>query len=117
MITLPVISAVTPVTSVAIGIGLLGETPGTGLAGALAAALAVAVTGAALAFLARSAGQSEPQHQPGIQHQPRTQHQPGTQHQPEAQRPPEAPRLSDLPPWPRRPELVAACRGAVESTS
>lgn len=54
MITLPVISVVTPLASVAIGIGLLGETPRLGTAG-LAAAVAVAVvTGLALAFLARS---------------------------------------------------------------
>jgi drug/metabolite transporter (DMT)-like permease len=55
LITLPVISAVTPVASVAIGIGLLGERPGSGLAGDLGAAAAVLVTGLALAFLARSA--------------------------------------------------------------
>ena len=55
LITLPVISAVTPVASVVIGIGLLGERPGNGLAGALGAAAAVLVTGLALAVLARSA--------------------------------------------------------------
>ena len=60
MITLPIISAVTPVTSVAIGIGLLGETPGRGLAGGVAAGFAVLATGLALAFLARSAGHPEP---------------------------------------------------------
>lgn len=59
MITLPVISAVTPVASVAIGIGLLGEEPRLG-AGGLAAAVAVAlVTGLALASLARSASVPE----------------------------------------------------------
>jgi drug/metabolite transporter (DMT)-like permease len=60
MVTLPVIAAVTPVTSVAIGIGLLGETPGTGVAGAVAAGLAVLVASVALAFLARSAPHAEP---------------------------------------------------------
>jgi drug/metabolite transporter (DMT)-like permease len=109
MVTLPVISAVTPVTSVAIGIGLLGESPGTGLAGGLGAALAVVVTGAALAFLARSAGQPEPQRVAGLQHPPQS-HRP-----PEQQRPPEVHPQLQLPPWPRRspgPELVPACRGA-----
>jgi drug/metabolite transporter (DMT)-like permease len=60
MITLPLISAVTPVTSVILGIGLLGETPGTGLAGGLGAAAAVLVTGLALAWLARTSSQPEP---------------------------------------------------------
>ncbi len=60
MITLPIISAVTPVASVAIGLGLLGETPGHGLAGAVAAGFAVLATGLALAFLARSAGARAP---------------------------------------------------------
>src|SRR5487761_726982 len=55
MITLPIIASVTPVASVAIGIGLLGETPQTGLAGGIAAGLAVLVTSVALACLARSA--------------------------------------------------------------
>jgi drug/metabolite transporter (DMT)-like permease len=54
MVTLPIIAAVTPVASVAIGIGLLGETPRTGVAGGIAAGLAVLVTSLALACLARS---------------------------------------------------------------
>jgi drug/metabolite transporter (DMT)-like permease len=127
MVTLPVISAVTPVTSVAIGIGLLGESPGTGLAGGLGAALAVVVTGAALAFLARSAGQLEPQRSPELQPSPMPRRPPATQ------RPAEVQPQPGLPPWPRRPpghyrppaasrppavsrppgpELVPACRGA-----
>jgi drug/metabolite transporter (DMT)-like permease len=53
LITLPVISAVTPVASVAIGLGLLGETPGNGVAGAVGAGLAVLITSLALACLAR----------------------------------------------------------------
>jgi drug/metabolite transporter (DMT)-like permease len=60
MITLPIISAVTPVASVAIGIGLLGETPDAGVAGAVAAGFAVLVTSVALAYLARSAPHPEP---------------------------------------------------------
>jgi hypothetical protein len=63
MVTLPVIAAVTPVASVAVGIGLLGEAPGTGLAGGVAAGLAVLVASLALAFLARSAPHSEPRRQ------------------------------------------------------
>jgi drug/metabolite transporter (DMT)-like permease len=60
MITLPIISAVTPVASVAIGIGLLGETPRVGVPGQVGAGFAVLVTALALAFLARSAPQPEP---------------------------------------------------------
>jgi drug/metabolite transporter (DMT)-like permease len=60
MITLPIISAVTPVASVAIGIGLLGETPRTGVADQIGAGFAVLVTALALAVLARSAPQPEP---------------------------------------------------------
>jgi hypothetical protein len=45
---------VTPVASVAIGIGLLGETPRTGVADGIAAGFAVLVTSLALACLARS---------------------------------------------------------------
>jgi hypothetical protein len=55
MVTLPIIAAVTPVASVAVGIGLLGEAPRTGVAGGVAAGLAVLVTSLALARLARSA--------------------------------------------------------------
>ena len=54
MLTLPVIAAVTPLASVAVGAGLLGEAPGTGAAGAVIAGLAVLVTSLALAYLARS---------------------------------------------------------------
>jgi len=52
ILTLPIIAAVTPVASVAVGIGLLGETPRIGLPGAVAAGLAVLVTSLALARLA-----------------------------------------------------------------
>jgi drug/metabolite transporter (DMT)-like permease len=54
LITLPIISAVTPVASVAIALGLLGETPGNGVASAVGAGVAVVVTSLALACLARS---------------------------------------------------------------
>jgi len=54
MLTLPVIAAVTPLASVAVGAGLLGEAPGTGAAGAATAGAAVLVTSLALAYLARS---------------------------------------------------------------
>ncbi len=55
MVTLPVMAAVTPVASVAVGIGLLGEAPRTGVAAGVAAGFAVLVTSLALACLARSA--------------------------------------------------------------
>jgi len=55
ILTLPIIAAVTPVASVAVGIGLLGETPRIGVAGVVAAGLAVLVTSLALARLAYSA--------------------------------------------------------------
>jgi len=54
MVTLPVIAAVTPVASAAVGIGLLGEAPRIGVAGGVAAGLAVLVTSLALARLASS---------------------------------------------------------------
>ena len=60
MITLPIIAAVTPVASVAVGIGLLGETPRTGVAGGVVAGIAVLITSLALARLARSAPHPEP---------------------------------------------------------
>jgi len=60
MVTLPIIAAVTPVASVAIGIGLLGETPRAGVAGGIGAGLAVLVASVALAYLARSAPHPEP---------------------------------------------------------
>jgi drug/metabolite transporter (DMT)-like permease len=60
MLTLPIIAAVTPMASVAVGIGLLGETPRIGVAGGVAAGFAVLVTSLALARLARSAPHPEP---------------------------------------------------------
>jgi len=65
MVTLPVIAAITPVASVAVGIGLLGEVPRTGVAGGIAAGLAVLVTSLALARLASSVPHPEvPSHGP-----------------------------------------------------
>jgi drug/metabolite transporter (DMT)-like permease len=52
MLTLPVIAAIAPVASVAVGIGLLGEAPRISAAGGVAAGLAVLVTSLALARLA-----------------------------------------------------------------
>jgi len=54
MLTLPVISSVTPIASAAIGIGLLGEAPALSAAGYAGAGAAVLVTSLALAVLARS---------------------------------------------------------------
>jgi len=65
MLTLPVIAAITPVASVAVGIGLLGEVPRTGVAAGVAAGLAVLVTSLALARLACSVPHPEvPSHGP-----------------------------------------------------
>jgi drug/metabolite transporter (DMT)-like permease len=60
MLTLPIIAAVTPVASVAVGIGLLGEAPRTGAVGAVAAGCAVLAASVALACLARSLPPAEP---------------------------------------------------------
>jgi drug/metabolite transporter (DMT)-like permease len=62
MLTLPVIAAVTPVASVAVGIGLLGEAPRVGVAGAVAVGFAVIVASLALACLARSVPHPESRH-------------------------------------------------------
>ena len=62
ILTLPIIAAVTPIASVAVGVGLLGETPRIGVAGMVAAGLAVVVTGLALARLAYSAPHPEVAH-------------------------------------------------------
>ena len=59
ILTLPIIAAVTPVASVAVGIGLLGETPGIGVAAGVAAGVAVLVTSLALACLAYTAPHPE----------------------------------------------------------
>jgi drug/metabolite transporter (DMT)-like permease len=67
ILTLPIIAAVTPVASVAVGVGLLGETPGIGVAGAVAAGFAVLVTSLALARLAYTAPHPELTH-PEVSH-------------------------------------------------
>jgi len=67
MITLPVISAVAPVASVALGIGLLGETPRTSVAGDVLAGFAVLVTSLALGCLARFAPPPESRPEPDDQ--------------------------------------------------
>jgi hypothetical protein len=54
MVTLPIIAAVTPAASAAVGILLLGETPRLGAIGAVAAGVAVLVASLALGWLARS---------------------------------------------------------------
>ena len=54
MVTLPIIAAVTPTASAAVGIAALGETPRLGAAGAVAACFAVLVASLALGWLARS---------------------------------------------------------------
>jgi drug/metabolite transporter (DMT)-like permease len=101
MVTLPIIAAVTPVASVAIGIGLLGETPQTGVAGAVAAAFAVLMTSLALARLARSTPHPEAAIQrskPAI-------------HAPEAATQAPVPPVPDEAPG-RLPELVGAASRA-----
>jgi drug/metabolite transporter (DMT)-like permease len=103
MITLPIISAVQPVASVAIGIWLLGETPRVGAAGQAGAAFAVLVTCLALAFLARSAPQPEPslsaQSSPPAQSSPARSSVPAQSPRPSSlQAPlPKAPPLRDIP--------------------
>jgi drug/metabolite transporter (DMT)-like permease len=67
ILTLPIIAAVTPVASAAVGIGLLGETPGIGVAGGVAAGFAVLVASLALARLAYSAPHPEVSH-PEVPH-------------------------------------------------
>jgi hypothetical protein len=100
MITLPIIAAVTPVASVAVGIGLLGEAPRTGVAGAVAAGFAVLLTSLALACLARSAPHPEPRGQELATHpEPRGQRPAATENA--------VARL--VPAEPRPPAGVAEC--------
>ena len=60
MVTLPIIAAVAPVASVAIGIGLLGETPEPARQAESPRPVAVLIASLALACLARSAPHPEP---------------------------------------------------------
>ena len=64
MITLPVVTVVTPMASLAIGAGLLGETTRLSAAGAAAVGLAVLVTAAGLVTLARHAARPDPARRP-----------------------------------------------------
>ena len=66
MVTLPIIAAVAPVVSVAIGVGLLGETPHAGVAGGVAAGFAVLIASVALAWLACSAHHPDPHVQESV---------------------------------------------------
>jgi hypothetical protein len=102
MITLPVIAAVTPLASAAVGTGLPGEAPGTGLAGGAAAGLAVLIASLALAFLARSAPRPEPRN-----HRPAHRHRGGPAVSPGAARPGSAP----FPTAGRRPPRPPASPG------
>jgi hypothetical protein len=60
MITLPAVSVVTPMASLAVGIGLLGETARLSVPGAFGVGLAVLVTAAGLVTLARLSAQPDP---------------------------------------------------------
>ena len=60
MITLPVVTVVTPMASLAVGVGLLGETTRLGTAGAVVVAGAVLLTVAGLTVLARRAAHQDP---------------------------------------------------------
>jgi drug/metabolite transporter (DMT)-like permease len=93
MITLPIIAAITPVASVAIGVGLLGETPGTGVAGAVTAGVALLVASLALARLAREAPHPEPVKSERVNHEP-------VNHEP----------VNDEQAGERLPVLTGACR-------
>jgi hypothetical protein len=72
MVTLPVIAAVTPMASVAIGIAFLDETARLGAGRTIAAAIVAAGTGTALAILARSAPASRTDRVPPAQQPGRT---------------------------------------------
>ncbi|MGH3215154.1 MAG: hypothetical protein ACRDN1_26225, partial [Trebonia sp.] len=104
MITLPIISAVAPVASVAIGIGILGETPRTGVLGGVAAGAAVLVTSLALACLARL-GQSPPPEAPEAPEAPAAPGSPGSSAR--------SPRLVPSPaPAPDLEPVLAGCATA-----
>jgi hypothetical protein len=64
LITLPLISAVTPAASVAVGFGILGETFHLGITSVVGAGLAVVSTSIALAVLAHSASAHAGGHSP-----------------------------------------------------
>ena len=89
MITLPIISAVAPIASVAIGIGILGEAPRTGLIGGIGAAAAVLVTSLALACLARLAPPPEQLPRPAPAPEPAPEPAFGPDPEPDSDREPE----------------------------
>jgi drug/metabolite transporter (DMT)-like permease len=60
MITLPVVTVVTPMASLAVGVGLLGETTRLSTAGAVVVGGAVLLTAAGLTVLARRAAHQDP---------------------------------------------------------
>jgi len=60
MITLPIVSVITPMASLAVGLGLLGETTRTGAARAVTVGAAVLLTATGLTILARRAAHQEP---------------------------------------------------------
>ena len=70
MITLPVVTVVTPMASLAIGAGLLGETTRLSAAGAAAVGLAVLVTAVGLVTLARHAARPDPAARPACPDRP-----------------------------------------------
>jgi hypothetical protein len=108
MVTLPVIAAVTPVASVAVGIGLLGEAPRIGVAGGVAAGLAVLVTSLALARLAYSVPHPAiPGHGPTDRERHGLAGTACGSPVPVAARPATAGRRCPRPPDPRRPQQPA----------
>ena len=60
MVTLPVVTVVTPMASLAVGVGLLGEATRLSTAGAVVVAGAVLLTAAGLTVLARRAAHQDP---------------------------------------------------------
>jgi len=96
MITLPAVTVVTPMASLAAGAGLLGETARLSAAGAAGVGFALLLTVAGLATLARLAAHQEPA---------RASRRPGVPRRPGTPRRPRAPRLRPL----ARRFLAGAC--------
>ena len=98
MITLPVVTVVTPVASLAAGVGLLGETTRLTTVNAAAVCAAVLVTVVGLTVLARLAVRLEPSASPELvgpqpSHRPRLPHQRQPFHRPHL---PHSPRVGPL---------------------
>jgi len=107
MITLPVVTVVTPVASLAAGVGLLGETTRLTTVNAAAVCAAVLVTVVGLTVLARLAVRLEPSASPELvgpqpSHRPRLPHQRQPFHRPHL---PHSPRMGPL----ARQFLAGAC--------